>query len=155
MGKQLTQDRTGARIEGHLEVEIELVLGAARAQARERKPLALGPHGVDFDHGERLELRRLHGQPPVLVRDTSLPGGVKMAGRCFAGLPGVTTFPNGGTEKQWGDAVLKNTGRRKPWRSSQPTGSTPTWCAPRAAPARFSACPGAARTGGHRSSRSG
>jgi len=77
MGKQLTQDGTGARIEGHLEVEIELVLGAARSQAGERKPLALGPHGVDFDHGERLELGTIHGQPPVLVRDTPLPGGVK------------------------------------------------------------------------------
>ena len=77
MGKQLTQDGTGARIEWHLEVEIELVLGAIGAQAGERKPLALGPHGVDFDHGERLELGTLHGQPPVLVRDTPLPGGVK------------------------------------------------------------------------------
>jgi len=77
MGKQLAQDGTGARIEGHLEVEIELVLGAARSQAGERKPLALGPHGVDFDHGERLELGTLHGQPPVFVRDTPLPGGVK------------------------------------------------------------------------------
>src|SRR5437667_304979 len=38
MGKQLAQDGTGARIERHLEVEIELVLGAARAPA----PLARG-----------------------------------------------------------------------------------------------------------------
>src|SRR2546422_1517279 len=67
MGKQLTQDGTRARIEGHLEVEIELVLGAARAQARERKPLALGPHGVDFDPASRWEPGRPHGHPPVFL----------------------------------------------------------------------------------------
>src|SRR5947208_3500350 len=49
MGKQLTQHGTGARIEWHLEVEIELILGAIGAQAGERKPLALGPHGGGFE----------------------------------------------------------------------------------------------------------
>ena len=82
MGKQLAQDGTGARIERHLEVEIELVLGAARAQARQHEPLAL--IAADREHAnlvcpscgtrsiQRVPRRRSHGGAPLVSERVTL-----------------------------------------------------------------------------------
>jgi len=59
--KQLPQHAPGSRIEGQIELEIELVLRVIRSLAGERKALPFRPHGLYLDFRERLVLRMTHG----------------------------------------------------------------------------------------------
>jgi len=48
-------------VEGHLELEIELVLSVIRSLAGERKALPFRPHRLYLDFRERLVLGMTHG----------------------------------------------------------------------------------------------
>ena len=61
MGQKLPQHGPRAGIEGHLETEVELILGVIGALAGEGEPLELGPGGIHLDLGEGLVLGAIHG----------------------------------------------------------------------------------------------